>query len=60
MAHKERIHTVYTRLSKISPDIAVGKLLKKGVVLGDVEDKLMFQVTQSEKHVNPLDLVELR
>ena len=59
MAHKERIHTVYAGLSKISPDIAVGKLLKKGVVLGHVEDKLMFQVTQSDKHVNPLDLVEL-
>ncbi len=59
MAHEEKIHTVYAGLSKISPTIAVGKLLKKGTVLGRVKDKLIFQVTQDSKHINPLNLVEL-
>ncbi len=59
MAHKDKLHTVYTGLIKISPIVTVGKLLKKGTVIGRVKNKLVFQVTQDSIHVDPLNLVEL-
>lgn len=59
LAHKNKLHTVYAGLSKIAPYIRVGTYLKKGDVLGKVEKKLIFQVTQGKKFVNPLDVIEL-
>ena len=59
LAHNNKLHTVYAGLSKIVPYIRVGTYLKKGDVLGKVEKKLIFQVTQGKKFVNPLDVIEL-
>ena len=59
MAHKDKMHTVYAQLSHLAPYIAVGQKIAKGTVLGRVSKKLIFQVTQDEKFVNPLDVVEL-
>ncbi len=51
------IHTIYAHLSKIAPTIKVGKKIKKGYVLGRVEDDLSFEVTQKSYHINPLELI---
>ena len=51
------IHTIYAHLSKIAPTIKVGKKIKKGYVIGRVEDDLSFEVTQKSYHVNPLELI---
>ncbi len=51
------IHTIYAHLSKIAPTIKVGKKIKKGYVIGRVEDDLSFEVTQKSYHINPLELI---
>jgi murein DD-endopeptidase MepM/ murein hydrolase activator NlpD len=51
------IHTIYAHLSKIAPTIKIGKKIKKGYVLGRVEDDLSFEVTQKSYHINPLELI---
>ena len=51
------IHTIYAHLSKIAPTIKVGKKIKKGYIIGRVEDDLSFEVTQKSYHINPLELI---
>jgi murein DD-endopeptidase MepM/ murein hydrolase activator NlpD len=52
------IHTIYAHLSQIAPTIRVGKKLKKGYIIGRVKRDLTFEVTQNEKHINPLSLIK--
>jgi len=59
VAHSGKMHTVYAGLSKIAPNIKVGRKIKKGYVLGKVNKKLMFQATKNSKHINPLKLIQL-
>ena len=59
VAHNRKIHTVYAGLSKISPTIAVGTKIKKGYVVGKVNEKLIFQATKDSKHINPLRLIKI-
>jgi len=59
VAHSGRMHTVYAGLSKIAPNIRVGRKIKKGYVIGKVNKKLMFQATKNSKHINPLKLIRL-
>ncbi len=56
--NRDNIHTIYAHLSKISPAIRVGKHLKKGYVIGRVDRELTFEVTQNEKHINPMRLIK--
>jgi len=51
------IHTIYAHLSKIAPNIKVGKKVKKGYIIGRVEYELSFEVTQKSYHINPLQLI---
>lgn len=51
------IHTIYANLSQIAPTIKVGKLIKKGYVIGRVKKDLTFEVTQKNYHINPLELI---
>jgi septal ring factor EnvC (AmiA/AmiB activator) len=59
IAHSGRMHTVYAGLSKIAPDIKVGRKIKKGYVVGKVRSKLVFEATKNSKHINPLRLIKL-
>ncbi|MEA1953033.1 MAG: peptidoglycan DD-metalloendopeptidase family protein [Campylobacterota bacterium] len=59
IAHSGKIHTVYAGLSKIAPNIKIGRKLKKGYVIGKVSNKLMFQATKDSKHINPLKLIHI-
>jgi murein DD-endopeptidase MepM/ murein hydrolase activator NlpD len=54
--HKNGIHTIYANLSKISPNVKAGKKIKKGYVIGRVDDELIFEVTQKSYHINPVRL----
>ncbi len=56
--HKNNIHTIYAHLSKIAPTIRVGKRVKKGYIIGRVKRDLTFEVTQNEKHINPLRMIK--
>lgn len=51
------IHTIYAHLSKIAPTIKVGSQIKKGYIIGRVEQDLTFEVTQRNYHINPMDLI---
>lgn len=51
------IHTIYSQLDKIAPTIKVGFTVKKGYVIGRVEQKLSFEITQKDKYIDPLDVI---
>ncbi len=55
--NSDEIHTIYAHLSKIAPTIQVGQKIKKGYVLGRVDNDLTFEVTQKNFHINPLELI---
>lgn len=57
--HKDGLHTIYSHLDQISPSLKVGRWIKKGYVVGRVNDTLTFQATKNEKHVNPKDLFRI-
>lgn len=57
--HKNGLHTIYSHLDKISPSLKVGRWIKKGYVVGRVNDTLTFQATKNEMHVNPKDLFRI-
>lgn len=59
VAHGDRMHTVYAGLSKIAPNITVGRKIIKGYVLGKVKSKLVFQATKDSKHIDPLKLIQI-
>ncbi|MEA3372503.1 MAG: peptidoglycan DD-metalloendopeptidase family protein [Campylobacterota bacterium] len=55
--HSNGIHTIYAHMDKIAPTIKKGKKLKKGSVIGRVSNELMFEVTQKNYHINPMQLI---
>ncbi|GAA8143900.1 M23 family metallopeptidase [Helicobacter pylori] len=55
--HKNGIRTIYSQLDKIAPTIKSGMHIQKGYVLGRIEQRLGFEVTMKEKHINPLELI---
>ncbi len=57
--HKNGLHTIYSHLDKISPSLKVGRWIKKGYVVGRVNNTLTFQATKNEMHVNPKDLFRI-
>lgn len=57
--HAKGIHTVYGYLSKIAPTIQVGKNIKKGYVIGRIQDDLLFEVTKQDYHIDPLHVINV-
>ncbi len=55
--HPNKLHTIYAHMTKLAPTIKVGKKIKSGYVIGRVSDSLTFEVTQNEKHINPMELI---
>lgn len=54
--HQDGLHTIYSHLDKISPTLRVGKWIKKGYVVGRIDETLTFQATKNSSHINPQDL----
>lgn len=54
--HKNGLHTIYANLSQISPNIKIGKKIRKGYTIGRVNEELIFEVTQKSYHINPIRL----
>jgi murein DD-endopeptidase MepM/ murein hydrolase activator NlpD len=54
--HKNNMHTIYSHLHKIAPNITKGKWLKKGAVIGRVQDTMNFQATKDSSYINPKEL----
>jgi len=57
--HPNGLHTIYSHLDQISPSLKVGRWIKKGYVVGRVNDTLTFQATKNEMHINPKDLFRI-
>lgn len=55
--HANQMHTIYAHLDKIAPTIRPGLRIKRGYIIGKVSEKLGFEVTQKDKHINPLELI---
>ncbi len=58
--HDNGMHTIYAHLDKIAPTVKKGKRLKQGSIIGRVNDELMFEVTQKNFHIDPLQLITMR
>lgn len=56
--HSNGLHTIYAHLDQIAPTVKKGKWLKKGSIIGRVNDELMFEVTQKNDHINPIRLFQ--
>ncbi len=54
--HDNGLHTIYAHLDKIAPTVVVGQRLKQGAIIGRVARELMFEVTQRNAHINPLEV----
>lgn len=55
--HDNGLHTIYAQLDQIAPTIKTGQKIKKGSIIGRVNGELMFEVTQQNYHINPLQLI---
>lgn len=56
--HDNELHTIYANLSQIAPDIKKGAKIKKGTIIGRVNDELVFEATEQSFHINPITLFE--
>ena len=56
--HADGLHTIYAHLDQIAPTVRKGKRLKKGSVIGRVNDELMFEITQKNDHIDPLQVIQ--
>ncbi|BEG56534.1 Peptidase_M23 domain-containing protein [Helicobacter sp. NHP21005] len=55
--HKDGMHTIYSQLDKIAPTIRHGLRVQKGYVIGRIDQRLSFEVTLKDKHINPLEII---
>lgn len=55
--NQDGIHTIYSQLDKIAPTIKVGLKVQKGYIIGRVNQKLSFEITQKDKHIDPLEVI---
>lgn len=55
--HDNGLHTIYAHLNVIAPTVEVGKRLKQGAIIGRVGRELMFQVTQRNAHIDPMQMI---
>ena len=56
--HNNGLHTIYANLSQIAPNLKKGKKVRKGTVIGRIDDELIFEVTQKSYHINPIRLFQ--
>lgn len=57
--HNNAIHTIYAYLDKIEGSIKAGVGVKKGTIIGRVNERLSFEITQKDKHINPAEFIKL-
>lgn len=60
LEHKNGIHTIYSYLDEIPRNITINASIKKGATIAFVAEKLHFEVTQKDKHIDPLQLIKIK
>ena len=58
--HSNNLHTIYAQMDSISQGLKRGSIIKKGQVLGKVNEKLSFEVTQKDGHIDPMELITIK
>ncbi len=58
--HDNGLYTIYAYIDKLSPFVKKGRRIRKGYVLGRVNQKLIFEVTKNNVHINPLELIKVK
>jgi len=53
ISHRNKLHSIYARLSKLSPFIRKGYRVKKGEIIAKDSGKLEFEVTYKTTPINP-------
>ncbi|MRJ02996.1 MAG: peptidoglycan DD-metalloendopeptidase family protein [Epsilonproteobacteria bacterium] len=57
--HSNNLYTIYANIDKLSKYARKGRRIRRGVVLGRVKNKLIFEVTKNNAHIDPLDLIDV-
>lgn len=55
--HPNGMHTIYAKLDIIAPTLKMGKRIKRGAAIGRVSKALIFEITQKNYHINPLEVI---
>jgi septal ring factor EnvC (AmiA/AmiB activator) len=58
--HKNHLHSIYAKLSRISPFIKKDYKVKKGEIIAKTDGKLEFEVTYKTYPINPIKVINLR
>lgn len=58
--HSNGLHTIYSYLDDIKDNLEVGSKVKKGSTIAWITNKLNFEVTQKDKHIDPLELIKAK
>jgi len=57
LEHDNGLHTIYAHLDQIAPTVTRGKRIGQGSVIGRIDRDLMFEVTQKNLHIDPLQMI---
>lgn len=55
--HSNEMYSIYSQLDKIAPTIKPGFVVKKGYTIGRVSQRLGLEITQKDKHIDPLEII---
>jgi murein DD-endopeptidase MepM/ murein hydrolase activator NlpD len=55
--HSNKLHTIYSNLSKIAPGVKPGRFIKQRNAIGRVKQELKFEVTKEDVPINPFELI---
>ena len=55
--HQNEMYSIYSQLDKIAPTIKPGFVVKKGYTIGRISRRLGLEITQKDKHIDPLEII---
>lgn len=55
--HSNETYTIYSQLDKIAPTVKPGFVVKKGYTIGRVSQRLGLEITQKDKHIDPIEVI---
>lgn len=55
--HSNETYTIYSQLDKIAPTVKPGFVVKKGYTIGRVSQRLGLEITQKDKHIDPIEII---
>jgi septal ring factor EnvC (AmiA/AmiB activator) len=56
--HRNKLHSIYAKLSRISPFVKKGYKVKKGEVIAKVDKELEFEITYKTLPINPMEVIK--